>query len=85
MLTRLSKSSKPKLLINPNTIHKLPMPPFKNPSIRRLFTRNPLPARHTQRRWARVHDVRFHATQGAHVQERIFDRYKDKLSRKAKE
>ncbi|KAL9052180.1 MAG: hypothetical protein Q9162_005575 [Coniocarpon cinnabarinum] len=34
-----------------------------------------------QRRWARVHDVRFLATQQS--QERVTDRYKDKLKQKA--
>ncbi|KAI9739583.1 MAG: hypothetical protein M1834_006301 [Cirrosporium novae-zelandiae] len=39
--------------------------------------------RTTQRRWARVHDVRFLAT---HPQpDRVLEKYRDKLSRKAKE
>ena len=37
-----------------------------------------------QRRWARVHDVRFVATHQLH-QERIISKYKEKLDRKARE
>src|SRR5579871_336903 len=59
------------------------MPSFKNSSLRYLFGRRPIPFWQYQRRWARVHDVRFLATNG--VQERILDRYKDKLDRRAKE
>jgi len=62
--------------------HSLPMPPFRYPSIRYLLGRGSLPSWQNQRRWARVHDVRFLATHGA--QERIIDRYRDKLDRKAK-
>jgi len=58
------------------------MPPFRYPSIRYLLGRGPLPSWQYQRRWARVHDVRFLATHG--TQERIIDRYRDKLDRKAK-
>ena len=36
-----------------------------------------------QRRWARVHDVRFVATQPS--SDKVFDKYKDKLDRKARE
>lgn len=36
-----------------------------------------------QRRWARVHDVRFVATQQA--QDRILERYRSKLDQKAKQ
>jgi ATP synthase mitochondrial F1 complex assembly factor 1 len=56
---------------------------LKNPSLRRLFLRSAVPPRFQQRRWARIQDVRFHATQPN--AERILDRYKEKLSRKAKE
>jgi hypothetical protein len=57
----------------------------KNTSIRRLFAaRTALPPRSlNQRRWARVYDARYLATQGQ--QDRIFDRYREKLGRKAKE
>lgn len=37
----------------------------------------------TQRRWARVHDIRFLATH--QTQERITDRYREKLNQRAKE
>ncbi|KIW03304.1 uncharacterized protein PV09_05515 [Verruconis gallopava] len=50
---------------------------------RRLCGPNPSAYRQAQRRWARVHDVRYFANHG--VQERVIDRYKDKLDRKAKE
>jgi ATP synthase F1 complex assembly factor 1 len=50
---------------------------------RRLCGPNSSAYRQSQRRWARVHDVRFTANHG--VQDRIIDRYKDKLDRKAKE
>ncbi|WEW60019.1 hypothetical protein PRK78_005501 [Emydomyces testavorans] len=40
------------------------------------------PLRHIQRRWAQVHDVRFLVT---HQTSNVLERYKDKLSRKAKE
>ena len=36
-----------------------------------------------QRRWARVYDVRFVTTQPP--SERVFDKYREKLDRKAKE
>jgi ATP synthase mitochondrial F1 complex assembly factor 1 len=36
----------------------------------------------TQKRWAQVHDVRFLATQPAN---QIFEKYREKLGRKAKE
>lgn len=38
--------------------------------------------RATQRRWAQVHDVRFLATQQS---DRVLEKYKEKLARKAKE
>jgi ATP synthase F1 complex assembly factor 1 len=59
------------------------MPPFRSPALRYLLGLRPVPRWQAQRRWARVHDVRFLATHG--VQERIIDRYRDKLDRKAKE
>ena len=51
-------------------------------AIRNTLRSCPTPLR-VQRRFARVQDVRFVATHGA--PERIVDRYKDKLERKAKE
>jgi len=50
---------------------------------RRLSRPQPPLYRPSQKRWARVHDVRFSANHG--VQDRIIDRYRDKLDRKAKE
>jgi hypothetical protein len=60
-------------------------PPFKYSTLRRLFPRNAIPSgnRYSQRRWARVHDVRYLATHNTH--DRILDKYKDKLGKKAKE
>ncbi|KAF2671407.1 ATP11-domain-containing protein [Microthyrium microscopicum] len=60
----------------------------KNPSIRRLFFKPGLVPRFQQRRWAKVQDIRindarFLATQA--TQERVFEKYRDKLSRRAKE
>jgi ATP synthase F1 complex assembly factor 1 len=53
------------------------------PTLRHCL-RQPLPnPRLTQRRWARVQDVRLLATHGA--QERIMEKYKEKLERVAKE
>ncbi|KAL9064256.1 MAG: hypothetical protein Q9157_007903, partial [Trypethelium eluteriae] len=52
-------------------------------SIRHVTARSTPPLRSFQRRWAQVHDVRFLAT---HVsKDRILDKYKDKLDRKAAE
>ncbi|KAJ4300874.1 hypothetical protein N0V90_002962 [Kalmusia sp. IMI 367209] len=59
------------------------MASLRIPAIRHL-ARQPLAnPRICQRRWARVQDVRFHATHGA--QERILAKYKDKLESKAKQ
>ncbi|KAL9091715.1 MAG: hypothetical protein Q9165_004791 [Trypethelium subeluteriae] len=52
-------------------------------SIRHVTARSIPPLRSFQKRWAQVHDVRFLAT---HVsKDRILDKYKDKLGRKAAE
>jgi ATP synthase F1 complex assembly factor 1 len=61
---------------------------LKDPSFRRLFFRPAIPSRFQQRRWAKVHDilfndVRFHATHT--TQDRILEKYRDKLGRKARE
>jgi ATP synthase F1 complex assembly factor 1 len=62
----------------------MPLRLLKNPSIRRLFAKSAQPLRSpSQRRWARVQDVRSLATQGG--PDRILDRYREKLARKAKE
>lgn len=59
------------------------MASLRNPILRHLV-RNPLSNPRTcQRRWARVQDVRFLATHNA--QERILQKYKDKLESKAKQ
>jgi hypothetical protein len=59
------------------------MSTFRNYLLRRINTRPPIIYRPHQRRWARVQDVRYLATHG--VQDRITDRYRDKLDRKAQE
>jgi ATP synthase F1 complex assembly factor 1 len=56
---------------------------LRPPSLRRLFLKSTVPPRVQQKRWARIQDVRFLATQSP--SERILDRYKDKLGRKARE
>ncbi|KAK5157615.1 hypothetical protein LTR04_005401 [Oleoguttula sp. CCFEE 6159] len=59
------------------------MASFKSPTIRH-FVGSPLPyLRSYQRRWARVHDVRFLATHDS--QSRILDKYRAKLDQKVKE
>ena len=58
------------------------MASFRAPALKNFLTRHSLPSRHIQRRWAQVHDVRFLAT---HQPNNILDRYKDKLSQKAKQ
>ncbi|KAJ9663420.1 hypothetical protein H2201_005628 [Coniosporium apollinis] len=58
------------------------MASLNTPAIRHLLRQTP-PLRVPQRRWARVHDVRFLATH--RTRERILAKYRDKLDRKAKE
>ncbi|QDS72804.1 hypothetical protein FKW77_006520 [Venturia effusa] len=55
----------------------------RNTLLRRISSRPPAVYRPLQRRWARVHDVRCLATHGNG--DRIADRYRDKLDRKARE
>ncbi|RDW64123.1 F1F0 ATP synthase assembly protein-like protein Atp11 [Coleophoma crateriformis] len=58
------------------------MASFRSPAIRNLISGAAPYLRASQRRWAQVHDVRFLATQQP---DRILERYKEKLARKAKE
>lgn len=60
------------------------MASFRSPAIRHLLCNSSSHLRPVQRRWAQVHDVRFLAT---HIpaQEKILNKYRDKLDRKAKE
>lgn len=61
-----------------------PMATFQLPALRHTFTNSaPLLLRGTQRRWAQVHDVRLLVT---HQQpDRVIEKYREKLDRKAKE
>ncbi|KAK7180612.1 hypothetical protein DPSP01_006448 [Paraphaeosphaeria sporulosa] len=59
------------------------MAALRMPTLRHLARQAPASPRACQRRWARVQDVRFHATHGA--QERILAKYRDKLESKARE
>lgn len=63
--------------------HPQPMSSSRNTLLCRIATRPPIVYRPLQRRWARVHDVRCLATHGNG--DRIVDRYRDKLDRKARE
>lgn len=58
------------------------MASFRSPAIRNLISGAAPYLRASQRRWAQVHDVRFLATQQP---DRILEKYKEKLARKAKE
>ena len=52
------------------------------PALRHTLSRGAPDIRHCQRRWARVHDVRFLAT---HQQpDKIAEKYREKLQEKAK-
>ncbi|KAF9730793.1 hypothetical protein PMIN02_009928 [Paraphaeosphaeria minitans] len=59
------------------------MAALRMPTLRHLARQATGGPRACQRRWARVQDVRFHATHGA--QERILAKYRDKLESKARE
>ncbi|KAF2429884.1 ATP11-domain-containing protein [Tothia fuscella] len=59
------------------------MSAFRNYLLRRLSGPPRVLHKPHQRRWARVHDIRYLTTHP--VQERITDRYREKLDRKAKE
>jgi ATP synthase F1 complex assembly factor 1 len=60
------------------------MTALRMPALRHLVRPPPASPRASQRRWARVHDVRCHATHGA-AQERILAKYRHKLESKAKQ
>jgi ATP synthase F1 complex assembly factor 1 len=58
------------------------MASFRVPVLRHVVSGAAPYLRVTQRRWAQVHDVRFLATQQS---DRVLEKYKEKLARKAKE
>ena len=58
------------------------MATLRVPSLRHVVSGAAPYLRATQRRWAQVHDVRFLATQSG---DRIIEKYKEKLDRKAKQ
>jgi hypothetical protein len=80
---RLQKSSIPTPQTDKSATGAPAMSTFRNYLLRRLSGRPPVLHKPHQRRWARVHDARYLATHP--VQERITDRYREKLERKAKE
>ncbi|MCJ1319425.1 hypothetical protein MMC15_004761 [Xylographa vitiligo] len=59
------------------------MAALRAPTIRNIISSRPPCPRHAQRRWAQVHDVRFLATH--READRIVEKYRQKLDRKAKE
>ncbi|KAF2441359.1 ATP11-domain-containing protein [Karstenula rhodostoma CBS 690.94] len=70
------------LHLHPHT-HTPAMAALRMPTLRYLARQASASPRACQRRWARVQDVRFHATHGA--QERILTKYRDKLESKARQ
>jgi ATP synthase mitochondrial F1 complex assembly factor 1 len=58
------------------------MASFRIPALRHMAFGAAPHLRASQRRWAQVHDVRFLATQQS---DRILEKYKEKLDKKAKE
>ncbi|RFU31227.1 hypothetical protein B7463_g5117, partial [Scytalidium lignicola] len=58
------------------------MASYKVPALRHVITGTSAYMRAAQRRWAQVHDVRFLATKQS---DRILEKYREKLDRKAKE
>ena len=58
------------------------MASFRVPALRHVVSGAAPYLRTTQRRWAQVHDIRFLVTQQS---DRILEKYKEKLDRKAKE
>ncbi|KAH7363926.1 ATP11 protein-domain-containing protein [Rhexocercosporidium sp. MPI-PUGE-AT-0058] len=58
------------------------MASFRTPALRYVVSGAAPYLRATQRRWARVHDVRFLATQQS---DRVIEKYKEKLAKKAQE
>ncbi|KAL2072707.1 hypothetical protein VTL71DRAFT_12050 [Oculimacula yallundae] len=58
------------------------MASFRTPALRHVVSGAAPYLRATQRRWAQVHDVRFLATQQS---DRVIEKYKEKLAKKAQE
>ncbi|CZT42900.1 related to F1F0-ATPase complex assembly protein ATP11 [Rhynchosporium secalis] len=58
------------------------MASFRTPALRHVVSGAAPYLRSTQRRWAQVHDVRFLATQQS---DRVIEKYKEKLAKKAQE
>ncbi|KAM3077594.1 hypothetical protein ACMFMG_006930 [Clarireedia jacksonii] len=58
------------------------MASFRSPSLRRMVSGAAPYLRTSQKRWAQVHDIRFLATQQS---DRVLEKYKEKLEKKAKE
>jgi len=58
------------------------MASFRSPALRHVVSGAAPYLRATQRRWAQVHDIRFLATQQS---DRVLEKYKEKLARKAQE
>ncbi|EEH44897.2 uncharacterized protein PADG_01186 [Paracoccidioides brasiliensis Pb18] len=63
--------------------HIVSMAPIRTPAVRSIATSRRPPFGNAQRRWARVRDVRLLTTH--QDPNRVLDKYKDKLDRKAKE
>lgn len=59
------------------------MAALRVPALRYIIGGNGPVLRGSQRRWAQVHDVRFVATH--REPDRVLEKYRDKLDRKAKE
>ncbi|KAK2751876.1 hypothetical protein FQN55_008618 [Onygenales sp. PD_40] len=59
------------------------MASIRAPAVRNIIGGSGPLLRNVQKRWAQVHDVRFLATH--HEPDRVLDKYRDKLQRKAKE
>jgi len=58
------------------------MSALRVPALRNIVSGTAPYLRTSQRRWAQVHDVRFLATQQS---DRVLEKYKEKLDRKARE
>jgi ATP synthase F1 complex assembly factor 1 len=58
------------------------MATYRVPALRNIVSGAAPYLRASQRRWAQVHDVRFLATQQS---DRVLEKYKEKLARKARE
>lgn len=58
------------------------MATVRTPALRNIVSGASPYLRASQRRWAQVHDIRFLVTQ---QKDRVLEKYKEKLDRKAKE